>query len=213
MNTQRFNFLKSLGFNPKLIIDIGAHVGEWNYHIKSIFPDAKIKSYEENPLCENYLKNANIDYKICLLGDKEVEQVDFYVNPNDLLSTGNSLYLELTTHFSDFKIFKLNMYTLDNQLKEDERKVDLLKLDVQGAELLILEGSKNTLKRTEFVLLEVNIVQYNKDSPLFAEVIKYMDDIGFIVFDIIEIHPYNNYLLQIDILFSRKDSNFNLKLG
>ena len=105
------------------------------------------------------------------------------------------------------------MYTLDNELQDDERTIDLLKLDVQGAELLILDGSKNTLKRTEFVLLEVNIVQYNKDSPLFAEVIKYMDDIGFIVFDIIETHPYNNYLLQIDILFSRKDSNFNLKLG
>ena len=129
------------------------------------------------------------------------------------MSTGNSLYLELTQHFSDFKIFKLNMYTLDNELQDDERTIDLLKLDVQGAELLILDGSKNTLKRTEFVLLEVNIVQYNKDSPLFAEVIKYMDDIGFIVFDIIETHPYNNYLLQIDILFSRKDSNFNLKLG
>ena len=36
MNTNRFNFLKSLGFNPKLIIDIGAHVGEWNSHIKSV---------------------------------------------------------------------------------------------------------------------------------------------------------------------------------
>ena len=39
-------------------------------------------------------------------------------------------------------------------MDENEESIDLIKIDVEGAEDLVLEGARNCLKRTKMVIIE-----------------------------------------------------------
>jgi hypothetical protein len=56
---------------------------------------------------------------------------------------------------------------------------DLVKMDVQGAELDIMKGALDLLKSTKHIILELQEVEYNKGAPLRDEVIEYMNTQGF----------------------------------
>eukprot|EP00913_Durusdinium_trenchii_P033413 g31281.t1 len=55
-----------------------------------------------------------------------------------------------------------------------ERCCDLLKADVQGAELTVLLGGLKTLSQAQLVLLEAPVLPYNEGAPSFSEVIAFM---------------------------------------
>jgi hypothetical protein len=78
-----------------------------------------------------------------------------------------------------------------------------LKLDVQGAELDILKGAPRTLERTSTVLLEASIVEYNLGAPRIADVISFMRDRGFVLFDVWDLRRIGSVLAQVDLLFTR----------
>ena len=83
---------------------------------------------------------------------------------------------------------------------------DLIKLDVQGAELDILKGGKKYFKQTKprYLLLETSIQQYNHGAPLASSVISYLDKKGYSLRDIMDVlYNQNNQLLQVDFLFER----------
>ena len=58
-------------------------------------------------------------------------------------------------------------------------KPDFVKMDVQGAELDIIKGATETLKTCKHLILELQVVEYNKGAPLRDEVISYLKTIGF----------------------------------
>ena len=208
----RFNWLKNKGFNPKHILDIGANAGEWSEQILSIFPSANVTMVEANPNCEQDLRTkfSNRDGKvkvhICLLGNETKKNIPFYLNPKNNKCTGCSMMRELTVHFKDADHILLDMHQLDDLITD---KIDILKIDVHGAELLVLEGGQSILSRSDFVLLEVNVIQYNEGAPMLSEVISYMDKHGFQVFDCVEHHQHLGYLMQLDFIFiNRKSKQF-----
>lgn len=56
---------------------------------------------------------------------------------------------------------------------------DLLKLDVQGAELDVLKGALECLTSASHVILELQKVEYNQGAPLKDTVIEWMQQQGF----------------------------------
>jgi FkbM family methyltransferase len=60
-------------------------------------------------------------------------------------------------------------------------ETDYLKLDIQGAELDVLRGATNRLKRVVVVNTEVEFVPLYKDQPLFADVDAYLRSQGFLL--------------------------------
>ena len=70
--------------------------------------------------------------------------------------------------------------TLDTIVKERNLPApDLIKIDVQGAEIDVLKGATETLKSVTDLILEAQVVEYNKGAPLRDEVISYVESIGF----------------------------------
>lgn len=57
--------------------------------------------------------------------------------------------------------------------------IDILWMDVQGAEQLVIEGASESLKRTRFVFTEVNYLETYHGTPLFEELVKIFDALGF----------------------------------
>jgi FkbM family methyltransferase len=185
-------------------LDIGANIGQFHHLSKMVFPESFVFSIEGSPQCEPYLANMTRDYKICLLG-KEIEKVNFYVNKSWQHSTGNSIYRELTHHYSDDNIIVEERYTerLDDVFTNET--FDLVKIDTQGSEIDIMKGGPNLISRATGVLLEVSITPYNEGAPLYDEVIDFMESINFYPVDVLEDHfDESGNIFQKDYLFMKK---------
>jgi len=211
LSYHRLKFLADLGFSPRRILDIGAYHGTWTEMVGEIFPRAKIFMIEANPDFSEILSNVpeSEGYEIALLGDKERKATNYYAASIGESMTGNSRYKEKTIFFKNAIVKKLPLTTLDSICKKRKlTSIDYIKIDTQGSELDILKGAKQILKKkVEFIHLEAQNLEYNKGAPLFPEVIKYMDKIGYTLFDIIELHYLpSGEQFQSDLLFARNES-------
>ncbi len=81
----------------------------------------------------------------------------------------------------------------------------LLKLDLQGAERDALMGAARTLQTVEVIQLEVSALPYNFKAPLVAEMLPFLDGLGFVMFDIADLRRLgDDTLCQFDVLCVRK---------
>jgi FkbM family methyltransferase len=211
-NYQGLQRLKSYGFSPSGILDIGAYNGDWSRGVRRIYPDAYVLMVdgltEKEPILRQVCAEiGNADYVLTLLGAEERE-TSFFVVLAGNIQTGSSVYKENTGYPTEER--NLSQRTLNSVLSEHPRQqFQLIKLDVQGAELDVLAGASQHLHRAEAVLMEVSTLQYNRGGPLVADVIPRMQALGFVLFDILdEIRFGNGYLFQFDALFVRPDAAF-----
>ena len=203
--------LKSFGFEPKNILDIGANKGKWTLEVrKKVFIHSRytlIEAIDYNELEKLTIKYNNITFKNLLL-DEKAHTVTWYEKRN----TGDSIFKENTGYFDDCKEIKRKTTTLDLSFPNNEF-FDLIKIDCQGAEISILKGGKNLVKKASIIILEVPFMgEYNKGAANFYEHIEYMNNIGYRVYDIVELHRVKDILIQIDIIFIKKGHHFENKV-
>ena len=203
--------LKSFGFEPKNILDIGANKGKWTLEIKKkIFPKAEytlIEAIDYEELDKLSDKHDNINYKNILL-----DEIEHFVTWYEKRNTGDSLFKENTGYFDDCKEIKRSATTLDLVFNKNE-VFELIKIDCQGAEIPILKGGNRLIQKSSVIILEVPFMgEYNIGAPNFYEHINYMENIGYRVFDIVELHRVDNILIQIDIIFIKQGHDFENKV-
>jgi len=199
--------LAGIGFRPGGIVDVGANVGAWASRVANIFPGCPIHMIEAQPSLEPVLAATGIPYTIALLGPENRAAVPFYLS-----GTGSSVLEDVTS-------FDKGMIELPMKMLDDIDPVMalpaplLLKLDVQGYELEVLSGGAETLSRTEVILSEVSLLEYNKGSPLMHEVIAYLATRDFLPYDICGglRRSSDAALYQTDVIFVRSDSELRAK--
>lgn len=208
MDFTAFASLAKLGFSPEVIVDGGANRGEWSHAMRGLFPSARIVCVEGNPECFPYL--SGFDLIPALIGERDGE-VEFHQSADSVCSTGNSILRERTGFFAGQSsvVTTLPMRRLDGALLERGiQKVDLLKLDLQGYELNALKGCRHYLSKTEFVLFEGSLVEYNRGQPLYADIHAFLAEHGFVLYDVLEFHRVAGVPFQMDFLYVREGSSF-----
>jgi FkbM family methyltransferase len=206
----RFEAMKSQGLHIQYVLDIGAYRGDFTETIKSVWPTALVRQFEADERQKSWLQK---DAFIGLLGDEEKDNVDFFTLDENKITTGSSIFKENTQHYNDNTtvILKKSMSTIDALNKKhhfygDWKKYGLIKIDTQGSELLILEGSSKFLseQQPKYILLECSIIEYNVGAPKINDVIGKMYKLGYVIKDIFDL-SYGNYgnLIQVDVLFER----------
>jgi len=186
-----YEYLKKLkvekDFAPARILDIGAWNGFWTKNVKQIWPDAHYTCVEAGPKHEKKLKEITSDYHIAVLGDSN-RDVKMYLREIDKGSKKKVTYTKGSTLFGIFKDYETRqMTTLDNLVGKDAQ-FDLIKQDVQGAEIMVMQGAPDIFTRAKYVIQEVNLFKDKDfpDMPAESEMDEFMFQLGFDNSEIIE---------------------------
>lgn len=179
--------LKADGIEPKVVYDIGACVLHWANKAKQVWPEANIIPFEAMKAVAPLYKEAGFEHFAvgCVLSDVTGEKVEFYENLEH--PAGNSLYKEnnqlsplADQLFPEDKKVVRKTNTLDDIVDlNDLPKPDLIKMDIQGAELKALKGATKTLESCDHLILELQHLDYNLGAPKAQEVIDYLKTVGF----------------------------------
>tara|TARA_Y100000591_G_scaffold150719_1_gene129593 strand:+ start:2616 stop:3443 length:828 start_codon:yes stop_codon:yes gene_type:complete len=162
------------------ILDIGAHVG------LTILPLCEMSSnntkiYGFEPSSRNFdaLKfnvKLNNFHKVilenCLVGEEDVHEALFY--ETDDISATSSIVNNENRNFE--KTFKKQV-SIDSYCQKNNLCPDLIKIDVEGAEISVLRGAKETMKRFKpIIFLSVHpnqILQLGGSEEDLLEIINY----------------------------------------
>jgi FkbM family methyltransferase len=166
------------GVEPKVIYDIGACVMHWTKEASQIWPASKIIMFDAMNHAEFLYKESGLDYYCDGPVGDFTRWVKYYENPMD--PAGNSVFKEDTPHFTEEHAVDKKMRSLDDIVEEKGwPKPDLVKIDVQGAELLILVGAEKTLSECQDIIIEMQHEEYNLGAPQKDVVAMWLDEIGF----------------------------------
>lgn len=180
------NYMKDfMNIEPRVIYDIGACVLHWTNEAKSVWSNSKFIVFEAMEETKFLYEKENLDHFNGVLSDSDNKIVEFYKNVTH--PGGNSYYKEnelvnpdSVNYFNESNKVSALTKSLDSVVKDNNFPYpDLIKMDVQGAELDILKGAKTVLNNCRDLILELQVVEYNKGAPLKEEVINYLHGIGF----------------------------------
>ena len=172
--------MKANGFYPKVCYDIGAAVLHWTRHAERVWPGTKCILFDAFAPVEMFY--TGYDYTMGLLSDIDNKEIPFY--QNDILFGGNSYYREVGYNngecFPENRFITKKTRSLDSiVLEKNYPYPDLIKIDVQGAELDVLKGATNVLSNAKVLIVELQNVEYNKGAPLYNVTKSYLESIGW----------------------------------
>jgi len=207
----RYKWLDQYLFNT--IIDIGASNGGFAQKARNWFPKAQIYSFEpinaSFEVLQTKFRNDTNFKALNYACSNNKGQSSFYLSSNSGSSSlldMNIKHKEAYPKSSEIKEIKVDIDLLDNLLISEKLSSGiLLKLDVQGGELLALEGAYNILQKTKLIFIEISFCQLYNDQPLVNEVIDYLFKRQF---KLIGVENVSNSLidgsfLQADLFFER----------
>lgn len=172
------------------ILDVGAYNGAtinfWHKH----FPHHLIIAFEPNEEMINEIKKNT----------KHIPLHQFHLYPIALSDQNTTTHLNITKNKPSASLHEISSSdtlfniqttktimakTLDSISEIQNKKILILKLDVQGHELSVLKGSKYTLTRTKWVLTEMSNHTIYKSGSQYYEVDAFLRQNGFQLIDII----------------------------
>jgi len=201
------------GAGIQTVIDIGAHTGSFAYAIRSYLPLAQIYSFEPLADCFQIL-TRNLDrggrfqaFNVALgneQGEIAMQRSEF--SPSSSILPMAEAHKQAFPWTAKTEPVLVRIQRLDDFARQLrlERKV-LLKIDVQGYELEVLQGGMGTLNAIDYVNVECSFQVLYKGQASFHQVYEFLTSRGFAyagswgqMFS-----PRDGSILQINALFVR----------
>lgn len=160
-----------------VIVDVGAHQGFYSLIAAvKVGNEGKIIAIEPEP--ENYKKLLD---NIKLNNFKNIIPVNLGLSDHNgiekLYLNSSSTDHSLVKKSKNENFINIKVRTLDSLLEElNFKKIDVLKIDTEGAELLILKGAEETLRKNPRLKLFVASYHYPGEKE---EVIQFLKERGF----------------------------------
>lgn len=155
------------------LIDVGANVGNWTDGCRNLLAPTRIVCFEPQPSCAEILRQRfsrapEVDVRELAIGRGE-GRCSLQCWPASELSTIKRLGERgRTLHAIDAEEVPTDIEVRQSSLDEELRTVDeirILKIDVQGAEMDVVEGAHQVLNRTSCAVIELLLARdYYVDS-------------------------------------------------
>lgn len=195
--SNNFKILKKI-FNQNnqlTIFDVGANEGRFIEKALNCFNRATIHAFEPSEkefsiLQDKYAKKKGLILNNCALGSAKEQKYfnitfkgglnsfyDVHEDTKWFLRQQNSKTFDKSFYI---KKIKLDIETIDNYAKNID-SIDILKIDTQGSESKVLEGSVKSLasKKIKAILLEIIISDIYKTNINFFEIEKNLVNNGY----------------------------------
>ena len=162
----------------KLIVEIGTHFGNDTIEIRKLFPKSEIICFEPDPrnvsvIKENWNSN-NVGVLYELAASDFNGKTTFHLSSGDCSfwtddelwskkewSASSSIkkpvkHTEVHPWIKFDEVIEVDCVKLDDFQPLNEKIIDFIWMDVQGAEDLVINGSKKILTHTRFLFTEYN---------------------------------------------------------
>jgi FkbM family methyltransferase len=198
----------------KTVLDVGANSGQFASAVRCVLPDAQIYSFEPIPEIHDKLLKRLQPFgrfkSFCVALGNQTREANFW---RCEFSKSSSLLPMSQAHQDAFPwtsrntVTKVQLDKLDNHLGLIELNPGvLLKLDVQGYELGVLEGAREILRRVQYVQVETSFAPLYEGQSSFADVYRLLTQAEFDYAGSLGqmFSPVDGNILQEDALFRRR---------
>jgi FkbM family methyltransferase len=183
--------------NNDIIFDIGANIGWYSIHLSKKLTGAKIYSFE--PIPETYSKlkrnielnkSENINIVNIPLSNK-IQKLTFFYSPS---ATGASSSVNISEEI-DIKKLECTTDTIDSYVsKNNINKIDFIKCDVEGAELMVFKGGYESINIFKPIIFSEMLRKWSSKFGYHPnDIIYYFSEFGYNCY-----LTRSNKLLQID---------------
>lgn len=208
--------MDALNSNP-IIFDVGAYHGHVASRYKSLFPDSTIYCFE--PFAESFKHlhanfSNNPSFKLFQLGLSDTSGKSFF-HSNQFEMTNSILESDVKGNLTwgdglleTKEVVEIETKTIDQVVSElGIESIDILKMDVQGAEFKVIKGAENFLAKggvkmvyTEIITMPTYIGQLGLEDTLML-----FNEVGF---QLVGLYNYSysspGQLRQVDAVFIKK---------
>jgi FkbM family methyltransferase len=168
-----------------LVVDIGANEGAFSKAVLAVAPHAEIIAAEPSPG-----PRARLEARLGARSNVTIRDVavsatsgtaTFHLTAHDHNSSLRAPRAEMqqTVDLGWVRAGDIEVRTVTLDELVGDRGVDVLKIDVQGAEMDVLQGGEATLARAWSVLLEMNFISQYEGDATFNTLHAEMDRLGF----------------------------------
>ena len=174
-----------------MIFDVGAHKGQTSSHFCKLFPHSKIQAFEPSPYLfdeieKNLSKRKNIRCHNFALG--ETNEKAFLTRPKSDLC--GQVVKTQKNNSTSISVRRLDEFCLDENISE----IDLLKLDVEGNELSVLNGASGMFERNAIraIFLECDFNKEDTQHSYFFDIFDFLSKENFCfqgLFDVVRYSP------------------------
>ena len=193
----------------RTLVDVGAHEGLYACRAARYFSLSRTILIEPLPKFAGYLRKLKlpgIEVVEAALSDR-VGEASFTVNQTEQASSLFEVNPDMAEAYkldmAAAEKISVRVTTLDQlaaALKLDH--IDLLKIDVQGAERELLRGAEKALRNTKYVQVEVLFVEHYKGCARFFELDEILTRSGFRLSRMGDyLHSPEGALLQADAVY------------
>ena len=179
------SFLRYIDIDSiKVIFEIGMYDGKYTKPILDVYYNCEqLHGFECNPAqfdaCEKNIHGLDkVKFNKVALG-KEDGIVTF--RPCVRGRVAASSFYQISDQFENQSEVSIECKTVNSYCKhENINAIDLMCIDVEGAEMSVFLGADDLLRNTRYIIVEVqNIYRYLQKIPLRNDVSQFLKDFGF----------------------------------
>ena len=188
----------------KVIFDLGANRGETIYKYHNLFPSANIYGFEpfEYEFVNLQARYQNINqvsvYPLAVSNQTEVKS--FFVNRDSVMNSllpvtaGSRTYIH-PHQTKNVECREVNTIALDDFCNQEKiARINILKMDIQGAELMALQGAVNLLHKQaiDLIYTEVNFGKLYEGQGNFPQVCQLLEQYNYVLYGLYDLQYGSN---------------------
>lgn len=188
-NITEFNIHSYIGvseFDIRCWCIVGGYLGLEVPRILHNYPNVEITVFECSKRYVEQLKKSFATNKKVRIIDKAVTNRSGNIEFHETSLQGSGSLLELGEfHKQSYNSTQAESFTVESTTLDDvfgSGAIDVLQIDVQGAEKLVLEGASNVLLSTKAIFIETSVFgDLYQESVTFDELYIFLKNLGFVV--------------------------------
>ncbi len=204
--------------NVKWVLDVGANVGDVAVAALESYPDAQVICFE--PVCTTFEAltkrlmpfAARVQLHNCALsdaaGDGEINLTSHH-GANSILPQAR-LHQDCNPHVRELSKEKIRLLRLDDIAAEfPARKIDIMKVDVEGYELNVLKGGEKFIaNNVDVIIIEISLMRDQSwEQQSVFEIFALLRGAGFCLVNVVDVYHAEDQpilLAQMDCVFRHK---------